>query len=59
MGRIDERNLSFCLSLNLNYTTITQLDTTYFIAMIKLSLIGAKITSLKTITMTNLEFLDF
>ena len=56
--RIDERNLKFCLYLNLRDASITSLDTTWLGALRVLILWDVKIDSINTKFLINVEYLD-
>ena len=55
--RIDERNLKFCLYLNLRFASITSLDTTWFGELRVLILWNVKINSINSKPLINVVFL--
>ena len=56
--RIDERNLKFCIYLNLCNASIISMDTIWLGALRVLILFGVKINSINTKALINAEYLD-
>ena len=57
-SRIDERNLIFCVCLNIAHSSVTFLDTIYLRNLRVLIVFETKLSSLNTLSLINLEYLD-